>query len=188
MFFRFQPTEDSTPVLSTFVSPSVLPFVKKTWHDMTKVLIWETLIRVMSTLIWNKNFVFEPSPEKILSRSVSCNRQRLPILGSPGQWRHPRLAYSGMGIYYKSKTGSIQFLEYAILLLVHPSHPWVTKEPNFEPFPSVHIISIPSIKKTLPEAQRTQGFARPRLILPKNPDLAQKSTEAVSKESLALTP
>ena len=90
-----------------------------------------------------------------------------------------------MGIYYKSKTGSIQFLEYAILLLVHPSHPWVTKESNFEPFPSVHNFTfILSIKKTLPEAQRTQGFARPRLILPKNPDLAPKSTEAVSKESL----
>ena len=89
-----------------------------------------------------------------------------------------------MGIYYKSKTGSIQFLEYAILLLVRISHPWVTKESNFEPFPSVHITFIPSIKKTLPEAQRTQGFARPRLILPKNPDLAPKSTEAVSKESL----
>ena len=39
-------------------------------------------------------------------------------------------------------------------------------------------------KKTLPDAQRPQGYARPRLILPQNPDLAPKSTKAVSKESL----
>ena len=39
-------------------------------------------------------------------------------------------------------------------------------------------------KKTLAEAQQPQGYARSRLILPQNPDLAPTSTEAVSKKSL----
>ena len=39
-------------------------------------------------------------------------------------------------------------------------------------------------KKTLAEAQQPQGYARSRLILPQNPDLAPTSTKAVSKESL----